>query len=181
MRGTLWLDAFIEALKENEDKLDDSTDAKWTESIALVMEEVGAKLHCGVSCKKSNKEESEEYLGIDFMFFYKKDYDKDEKVLPIAIVEHENGYKNIGYPLWKILSVHSTVKVLICYQSNTKNVALLKQQLEDTIWQGNLMKGSDSDLLVIIGDESVKDEEEWEKYYKVYEWRNGKLEKIERM
>lgn len=166
------------ALKESEDKLDVTTDAKWTKSIELVMDKLGEKLHCSV-WRRGRGQENQEYLGIDFMFFDK--CEEDEYVLPVAIVEHENNYdkKYIEYSLWKILCVRSPVKVLICYQNNAGDIASLVQHLEDVIWQGSLMKGSDSDLLVIIGDQST--EGAWEKYYKVYECRNDKLEKIERM
>jgi hypothetical protein len=58
---------------------------------------------------------------------------------------------------------------------------MLRQQLEDAIWQGSLMKGSDSDLLIIIGDESRKDEYRWGDYYKVFEWRNDSLKEIEHL
>lgn len=185
MRGRLWLETFIEVLKESEDKLDDSTDEKWTESMGLVMHKVGEKLHCGVYEKdqKPQTGRKAEYLGIDFMFFYKSEEDK--WVLPIAIIEHENDFdqEKIEYSLWKILCVRSPVKALICYQSDTNNVALLRQHLEDVIWKGNLMRGSDGDLMVIIGDESVikKDPWNWRDYFKVYEWHYDILKEIKNL
>jgi hypothetical protein len=185
MRGRLWLEKFIEVWKESKDKLDASTDEKWTESMGRVMHKVGEKLHCGVYGKdqKPQTGRKAEYLGIDFMFFYKSEEDK--WVLPIVIIEHENDFdqEKIEYSLWKILCVRSPVKVLICYQSDTNNVALLRQHLEDVIWQGGLLKGSGSELLVIIGDGSVtkKDLWNWGDHFKVYEWRNDTLKEIKQL
>jgi len=176
----IWLKAFMTTLRENENKIDYSTDTKWTESMESIMKEVGAKLGCGVSCKDPKKEEGEEYLGIDFMFFYKKDYDEDRYVFPIVVVEHENSDREalVKYALWKILCVRSSVQVLICYRNNKTKIEILRQHLEDVILQGNLMKETDSELIVLIGDDSVDDEVAWEDYYSCFAWQNNKLKKI---
>jgi hypothetical protein len=185
MRCRLWLETFIEVLKESEDKLDASTDEKWTKSMGLVMDKVGEKLQCGVYGKDQEPQTGRkaEYLCIDFMFFYKSEEDK--WVLPTATIEHENDLdqEKIKYSLWKTLCVRSPIKVLICYQNNANDVTLLRQHLEKVIRQGNLMRGSDSDLLVIIGDESVtkKDGWNWGDYFKVYEWRNDTLRVIKNL
>jgi len=184
MRWRRWLESFIKTLNENKNELDYSTDTMWTQSIGLVMDEIGKKLHCGVSrirLKTSNKEESEEYLNIDSMFFDIDDYNEAEYVLPRAIVEHHNDFskEDIVYCLWKLLCVRSPFRILICYQAETNDIEVLRKRLEDVIWEGSLMKGTNSDLLVIIGDESKPEEAEWNEYYNIFEWRNDKLEKIE--
>ncbi|MBA7689481.1 hypothetical protein ES703_97988 [subsurface metagenome] len=51
--------------------------------------------------------------------------------------------------------------------------------LEDVIWQGSLMKGTDGDLLVVMGDDSTGTEASWAEYFSVFEWRNDSLQKIE--
>jgi len=80
--------------------------------------------------------------------------------------------------LWKILCVRAPIRVLICYQSNNKKVETLKKQIEDVIWQGSLMKGTDGDLFVIVGDDSAKENALWEDYFTVFEWRSDRLEKV---
>jgi hypothetical protein len=41
------------------------------------------------------------------------------------------------------------------------------------------MKGTDADLLVIIGNEGVgKEKSAWSDYFTVYEWRNDRLGKV---
>jgi hypothetical protein len=40
------------------------------------------------------------------------------------------------------------------------------------------MKGTDGDLLVIIGDESARDEMPWGKYFNVFEWRSDSLKRM---
>lgn len=62
------------------------------------------------------------------------------------------------------------------------DVEQLRQYLEDIIWQGSLMKGSNSDLLIMIGDESVKDEfNKWGDYYRIFEWRNDSLKEVKHL
>jgi hypothetical protein len=97
-----------------------------------------------------------------------------------GVVELENSYdiKKICYCLWKILCVRSPIRVLVCYQSNKNNVRALEKGLEKVIWNGSLMKGSDGDLLIIIGSDSAKTED-WGKYFTVFEWKNDRLEKVE--
>lgn len=96
-------------------------------------------------------------------------------------MELENSYerKKISYCLWKILCVRAPIRVLICYQKSIDEVTTLRQHLEDVIWKGSLMKGTDGDVLIIIGDESVGDGAPWREYFTVFEWRNDGLEKIE--
>ena len=71
--------------------------------------------------------------------------------------------------------------MLICYQRNNEDIDILRQHLEDVIWQGSLMKGSDSDLLIIIGDESVSEDTAWKDYFKYFEWRNDSLIEIKNL
>jgi len=153
-----------------------------------VMDGVAEKMNCRVArLRPENKELSGEYLNIDAVFIDKAEDDLiegskwDPFVLPRAVVELENrdDRMKISYCLWKILCVRAPIRVLICYQSNTDKVTILKRHLEGVIWQGSLMKGTDGDLLVIIGDESAGDEASWGKYFSVFEWRNDRLEKLE--
>ncbi len=203
MRGRLWLNYFTEMIvarrKDPKYPVEYSwTDAKWTEFMREVISDVGTKMHCYVArLRPDNKELSGEYLNIDAVFIDDAEYDlvKNEKsewdpfVLPRAIVELENSPKlmKISYCLWKIICVRAPIRVLICYQTNKDGVITLKEHLENVIWRGSLMKGTEGDLLVIIGDEGVSktwtSEMSWQefyrKYFSVFEWRNDRLGKIE--
>lgn len=189
MRGRLWLNYFTRIMGSESTTRWKLGDSQWTKFMGDVMEHVGEKMNCFVARRRpENKETSYEYLNIDAVFIDKSEYDLPEErkgwdpfVLPRAVVELENYYDRmkISYCLWKILCVRAPIRVLICYQSNANNVLTLKQHLESIIWQGSLMKGTDGDLFVIIGDGSVKGEASWGKYFSVFEWRNDRLEKIE--
>ncbi len=189
MRAKVWLESFFKHLNEIDDKeLDDQLPSgRWTEIVSQVMDKIGEGLYCGVAGRKSDtsrQEESEEYLTIDFMFFNKKDYNEDKSVLPLAVVEHENNPtpKKIEYCLWKILCVRSSLRVLICYQPDANKIESLRRYLEVCLWEGNLMKGDNGDLLIIIGDESIdnKKDSEWDEYFQVFEWRSDSL-KVSKM
>ena len=197
MRGRLWPNYFIEMIvaKRQEYPVEQSfKDAEWTEFIKKVMDGIGEKMNCHVArIRPENREASGEYLNIDAVFIDNAEYaltkesEWDPFALPRAVVELENSYKTmkISYCLWKILCIRSPIRVLICYQRNTKGVKDLKERLENVIWQGSLMKGTDGDLLVIIGDDSVSESctPDMREYYgedfSVFEWRNDKLEKVE--
>jgi hypothetical protein len=186
VRGKLWIESFVKVMIDRGDKGDGSTRASWTQEMGHIMDKVGKELGCAVVRRRPDvldKNESGEYLNIDFMFFNIKDYDEGKRILPKVAVEHENNRnkKKIEYCLWKILCIRSPIRVLICYQSNADKVTKLRQHLEDVIWQGSLMKGSIEDLFVIIGDESVanKDEWDWRDYFKVFEWRSDTLKRVE--
>lgn len=181
MRAKVWLESFFKHLNEIDDKEleDELTSGKWTEIVLKVMDKIGEDLYCGVSGRKSDtsgQEESEEYLGIDFMFFDKKDYNEETSVLPRVVVEHENNpsKKKIEYCLWKILCVRSLLRVLICYQPNANKIESLTRYLEVGVWEGNLIKGDNGDLLIIIGDQSLENKRdlEWDEYFQVFEWRS---------
>jgi len=181
MRAKVWLESFFKHLNEIDDKEleDELTSGKWTEIVSKVMDKIGEDLYCGVSGRKpdtSGQEESEEYLGIDFMFFDKKDYNEETSVLPRVVVEHENNpsKKKIEYCLWKILCVRSPLRVLICYQPNANKIESLRKYLEVGVWEGNLMKGDNGDLLIIIGDQNLENKRdlEWNEYLQVFEWRS---------
>jgi hypothetical protein len=152
------------------------------------MEQISEKMNCFVArLRPENKQLSYEYLNIDAVFIDKAEYDLikgskwDPFVLPRAVVELENRFdrNKISYCLWKILCVRAPIRVLICYQSNPNNVTTLKQHLESVIWQGSLMKETEGDLLVIIGDDSTGVEASWGERFSVFEWRNDRLEKVE--
>jgi hypothetical protein len=162
---------------------------QWTEFLGGIIDEVGKKMNCRVVRRRQklkDKKLSGEYLNIDAVFIDDAEYDLtgeegDPFVLPRAVVELENRYDRwkISYCLWKILCVRSPIRALVCLQEGKNKVAALKQQLENVIWQGSLTKGTDGDLFVIIGDESVGTEAPWRDYFTVYEWRNDRLEKID--
>jgi len=193
MRGRIWLNSFINTLKEKE-KTDypenPKSDPEWTKFMKKVMEGVAEKMDCYVAQSFQEKgKESCEYLNIDAIFIDNAEYDimyqdngqYDPFVLPRAVVELENEYniEKISYCLWKILCVRAPIRVLICYQNGKEKVKSLREHLENVIWQGSLMKGSDGDLLVVIGDDSARGEASWEDYFMVFEWRSDRLEKIE--
>ena len=195
MRGRLWLNYFIRTMESERPKCpkwEELRDAAFTEFMRGVMDGVGEKMNCHVArLRPENQEQSGEYLNIDAVFIDNAEYDLikesewDPFALPRAVVELENRYgiKKISYCLWKILCVRAPIRVLICYQKNTDKVITLKQHLENIIWQGSLMKGTDGDLLVIIGDDSefkkTKSLPPCGEYYTVFEWRNDRLEKVE--
>lgn len=192
MRGRLWLYYFTKVMeskyrKQPKDK--GWTDAQWTEFMKGVMDSVGKKMNCYVArLRPGNKDFSGEYLNIDAVFIDNAEYDLvrsggkwDPFVLPRAVVELENSYDigRISYALWKILCIRAPIRVLICYQKSADKIASLKQRLETVIWQGSLMKGTDGDLLIIIGDDSAEAKMPLEEYFSVFEWRNDRLERIE--
>lgn len=193
MRGRHWLAYFFDVIeKEYEKRGSNNTewsDKEWTEFLGLIMQRVAAKINCWVAQRRpDDKENSYEWLNIDAMFFEDYEYainDAKEKydpfVLPRAIVELENSYDvdKITYCVWKILCIRSSIRVLICYQESFDKIEKLKGHLESIIWEKGLMKGEDSDLLILIGDEASNSDISWNDYYKVYEWRGDKLLKIE--
>ena len=194
MRGRLWLMYFIREIDSTFDKSDAKgkrwIDSKWTEFMRSVLDCVADKMDCYVArLRPENKAESGEYLNIDAFFIDNAEYDIikekadsewDPFILPRAVVELENSYevKKISYCLWKILCLRAPIRVLICYQRDTKGVTSLAKRLEGIIWQGSLMKGTDGDLLVIIGDDSAGDDASWREYFTIFEWRNDRLEII---
>lgn len=193
MRGRLWLNYFIRTMVLERPKFptgEELTDAALTKFMRHIMDDVGKKMNCYVArLRPENKELSGEYLNIDAVFIDNAEYDLikesgwDPFALPRAVVELENSYDRMksSYCLWKILCVRAPIRALICYQRNTDKVVTLRQHLENVIWQGSLIKGTDGDLLVIIGDDSTLDKTSWScgEYYTVFEWRNDRLEKIE--
>ena len=188
MRGRLWLHYFVSAVGEKRTtKRKMVGRAEWTEFLGGIMDDVAVKMNCHIARRRPReKKYSLEYLNIDVMFIDDAEYHLsyeglDPFVLPRAVVELENRYdwRKISYCLWKILCVRAPIRVLICSQKDSENVASLKEQLEKVIWEGSLTKGTDGDLFVIIGDESVGVKAPWRDYFSVYEWRNDRLEKIE--
>ncbi len=205
MRGILWLNYFIDAVSAELGQYlagkewKGPSDRAWTDLMRRVMEAVGQKTNCWVVQRRpENKQKSGEYLNIDAVFLAWAEYGPtkeggqwDPFVLPLAVAETENSYdkQKISYSLWKILLVRAPIRALICYQRSAEKITNLRQHLEDVIWQGSLMKGTEGDLLVIIGDDSA-----WVKtspgrscfgrtslgeYFSVYEWRGDRLEKME--
>ncbi len=194
MSGRLWLYWFIKSFIKSSNELDNEynwTDKEWTEFLGNVLNKTAKKMHCHVAQRSpDNKEESGEYLNIDGWFIRETEYqlmdaqdeDKwDPLVLPSAVVELENSYdvKKLSYCLWKILCVRSLIRVLICYQPNEDKIVSLREHLENVIWNGGLLKRTDGDILLIIGNESIGNEEAWGKYFNVFEWRGDRLVKIE--
>lgn len=188
MRGRLWLNYFIKSCVELDDE-GDCDGKEWTEFMGKVLDRVADKMDCYVVRRRTKKkEESGEYLNIDAIFIGNVEYDLiepkengwDPFVLPRAVVELENSYdiNKISYCLWKILCIRSPIRVLVCYQNNKNKVRSLKEHLEEVISHGNLLKKTDGDLLVIIGNDSARDED-WGKFFTVFEWRNDRLEKVE--
>jgi len=187
-RGRSWLNGFIKSCIELEDQ-SDCEGKEWTDFMGRVLDRVGDKTNCYVVRRRpGKKEESGEYLNIDALFIKNSEYDLatvgengwDPFVLSHVVVELENSYNinKISYCLWKILCIRAPIRVLVCYQNTRNKVRSLKEHLEKVIRRGRLMKGTDSDLLVIIGNESAAGDD-WGKFYAVFEWRNDKLERVE--
>lgn len=185
MNAGIWLKHFAKIIdRKYEDK--EWTSAQWTEFMGRVLDDVAERINCHVVRRRQKKKEgSWEYLGIDAVFIDSSEYDSMKESdwnpvgIPCAAVELENSYdqKRISYCLWKLLCVRAALRVLICYQNNQVNVNNLKERLENLIWQGNLMKGTDDDLLIIIGSEKGK-ELPWRNYFTAYKWRSNRLVKI---
>ena len=190
MNGRSWVLHFTKAIDELYEKHTNKTDwtaSTWTSFLGEVLDAVAAKMNCYVVRRRpDNQDESGEYLNIDGLFIDNDAYalvpdGHDPLVLPSVAVELENSYAHdkIAYCLWKTMCIRTPIKVLICYQSNTENIALLRAHLENVILQGNLIKGTDADVIVIIGDESISDENtEWKDYYSVFEWQNDRFASI---
>lgn len=200
MDGSRWVKLFIDSLFERRAKANDKkcydSNSLWTEFMVkeVMKKTMAKKLNCKVTCRdQGDKKISGEYLNIDAMFFNKSDYENsdykksktvyDPRVLPVAVVEHENegsGKDKIAHCLWKLLCICSQLRVLICYH---KNIELLRAFLENTIRAGKLAKGLAGDLFVIIGDSS-EDDVPWEKkgaiknYFNIFKWKNNRLEKF---
>ena len=187
MNGRVWLKYFIYGCKAIEDQ-SDCQGEQWTEFMGKVLDIVGEKMNCYVARSRlsSKKEDSHEYLDIDAFFIDNRYYDllsddEDPLTLPSAIVELENSYDNdkIAYCLWKLACIRSPIRVLICYQKGKEAIASLVRHLEKVIWQGGLLKGDSSDLLLIVGDGTKGEGYEWGDYFSIFEWRNDKLSQVE--
>lgn len=182
----VWIKVFMESLKALENKnCWGKGDVEWTICMGKVLERVGKEIECDVTMRRNITKKdaySGEYLNIDAMFTdNQEDWNEEDwnpLVLPSVVVELENDYggKQITYCLWKILCIRAEIRVLICYQDATNKINCLKTRLEEVITERELMKGEDSELLVIIGDDSKNEYSEWNEYFKVFEWRNGRLE-----
>ena len=192
MNGESWLKCFAQVLesKRKQSSLGTSPqDSEWTSFMQEVMDAVAKEMKCEVTQKRpEDKARSGEYLNIDAFLVDKEAFNSKNKltgydpfVLPRAVVELENkpDVNKISYCLWKILCIRAPIRVLICYQGDSIKVQKLKERLEEVIQDGGLMKGATGELLVIIGNESVK---KWKSYFKgflsVFEWRNDRLEKV---
>lgn len=185
-----WVKQFFSVIESAYPKKKRWTDPEWTEFMKKVMERVAKRMKCYVVQRGPHiKNESWEYLKIDAFFISNSDYDRlikktrkgwDPFVLPQTVIELENSNdKNkISYCLWKILCIRSPLRVLICYQDGTTKVKRLRKHLEGVIQQGHLMKGAEGDLLVIIGDESIKEDSKWDEYFHTFQWQNDRLEKL---
>lgn len=201
MTGKQWIKTFLECLYERRDIANspnyNKKPSKWTEFMVekVIKEGVGEKIACEVRCRETlNKKNSGEYLNIDATFFKKADYNKsvyirskkeyDPRVLPIAIIEHENpegsSDDKIAHCLWKLLCIRSELRVLICYHNN---INVIRKSLEDTVIDGRLGEELRGELFVIIGNR-LKDKNLWytlddiKNYFSIFQWSNNKLEKL---
>jgi len=199
MSGRQWLDSFKRHYDLNilayEKRIEGQKDnpSVWTKHvIGTVVQSVGDELKCYVVRQGKKKvEESGEYLHIDSLFLdnsikpilhnQKSKYD-DPRILPEAAIEHENSpdLDKISYCLWKLLCVRAKLRVLICYQSNSKSIEKnLRPHLEEVVSKGELMKGEEGDLLVIVGDDKHDDyAQPFDKYYRVFQWQGDRFEGI---
>jgi hypothetical protein len=197
--GKQWLDSFKKHYDLNilayEKSIEGQKDnpSVWTKHvIGTVVQSVGDELKCYVVRQgKKTVKESGEYLHIDALFLdgsikpilhnEKSTYD-DPRILPKAAIEHENSpdLDKISYCLWKLLCVRSKLRVLICYQSNSKNIEKkLIPHLAKVVSKGELMKGEDGDLIVIVGDEKHDDyAQPFDKYYRVFQWLKDGFEEV---
>ena len=189
MNGRVWLKYFRDGCRYLEDQ-SECEGEQWTEFMGKVLDMVGEKMNCYVARSRlsSKKQDSHEYMDIDAFFIDNRDYDllsddEDPLILPSAIVELENSYDNdkIAYCLWKLACIRSPIRVLICYQKGKEAIASLVRHLEDVIWQGSLLKGDSSDLLLIVGDGTKGEGYEWGDYFSIFEWRNDKWSQVEHL
>ncbi len=156
MRGKDWLNHFCESLDKTDYPKKPITDTTWTNFMYDVMNDIAKRSNCRVG---------REHLNIDAMFFNNKQYGtrkdqarrgrRDPFVLPEAAVELENWptHQKISACLWKLMCIRTPLRVLICYQNSKARVKKLKGQTKNIIRKGSLMKGTDGELLVIIGND----------------------------
>lgn len=165
------------------------TDSEWTQFMDKVMDRVGKKTNCYVAMRRTRPKDGEysgEYLNIDALFFDLSAYDDwetndwDPPILPSAAIELENDYDpmKITYCLWKLLCIRTPLRILICYQAQTDDIQSLRSLLEGVILQRRLMEGEAGCLFVIIGDESMGNESEWEEYFNIFEWNDNRLKRF---
>jgi len=190
MRGRLWLNCFAAIIGPRywESANRDLSTAEWTEFMKSVVSEMGSKMSCRVVQRRKDSEDpSGEHFNIDAIFMDEAEYEFSAQMerygpfsLPVAAVELENApdFPKISYCLWKVLCVRSSIRVLVCYQRSRDRVQALRQHLETVIWQGSLMKGTDSDLLIIVGNEKEWRSPSFETYFTVFEWRNDGLQEV---
>ena len=192
MKGRSWMNSFIKALVETEEKSNIERDSEWTDYMKTVMESVAKGFDCYLAMTRKRPEDDEysgEYLNIDVLFLSLDSYTDwdsdtwDPPALPLVAVDLENNLDvgKITYCLWKILCIRAPLRILICYQATARDVSLLRRELEDVIKQWNLMRDSPDELLVVIGDESKSNDEPWVEYLKVCEWRDSKLREMQRL
>ncbi len=184
MKAVDWLAAFFEALQSSRAPIGKCIEqlrgGDWTHHMEKVMQKIGKRFGRPIVCRNKRQDErSGEYLGIDFVFLDPNDEDPGRewpKYLPVACAEHENApnHKKIGFCLWKLLSVRSPLRILICYQPTKHEASELHEYLEHVIWRGGLMHGETGELLVLVGNEEIKTGT-WQDYYAAYEWRSDAL------
>lgn len=190
--GRLWAESFLGLLNELKYPRDPWKDAEWTEFVGKAVAGVAEKMGCysRMRRKRAGKgEDSGEYFNIDAIFFDLKSYDRlksdkdyDPFVLPQMAVELENSYDldKISYCLWKLFCIRSPLRILVCYQERKNGPRIVQERLSAVIKKGRLAEGDSGQLLVIVGDDTVGEEEDvsWEEYYTAFEWRNGSLQRI---
>jgi hypothetical protein len=189
MRGRIWLSYFLRSIRLAESPTLD-VDAERYRFYSDVMNLIATKARSYVAMRRTQQPKGGqiEFLNVDWIFLDLSEHvfhdthekDLDPLVLPRAVVELEHSYdrNRIAYSLWKILCIRAPVRALICRQKDRDRTEALARHLEEVVWRGSLMKGTDSDLLVLVGDDSLKEELGSADHYHLYEWRNDGLQVI---
>ncbi|TVL98634.1 MAG: hypothetical protein CV087_21010 [Candidatus Brocadia sp. WS118] len=133
-----WRDAFFEAVKAERfsERLKEASlnsDLKnWTSILTDVLVTVCEKNNWAAAAKGHPltlmPESNKEYLGIDIMAFEKS---RHSWLFPAAAIELENSKRDerVAYSLWKVLNIHTPLRMVFCYRPEAHQGAPLIKYL----------------------------------------------------
>jgi hypothetical protein len=190
MNADAWLKAFKESVIALNDESNVSSDAEWAKFMRKVILLTGEKTDCFAVMKRDNRAEanySYQYLNLDVVYIDNSAYNNwnddswDPPVLPSAVLEMVNSTYNTGeilHSLWKLLCIRTSLRVLIFYQSNSRNLRNVMSILENTVQRYGLMNNDGGELLAVMGDDSCGNDAEWSEYLTILKWQQDRFEKI---
>ncbi len=188
MRAEYFLESYIEHWTDvfNKYLAEGKVSPKRSETWNLVYEDVMKRtaddhfLKFAKRRMEFDREESMDFLNIDYMLFNKKEYDlvqpneRGPFTIPKVCVEqtHHTERHKILYHMWKILTVRSPINVLICYQENEPRVREVIQRMTKTINDGSLMQ-KHYELIVILGNDDVDINDGFDEFFTLLEWKKN--------